>query len=196
MKKMLLLLVPVLMTSCGSEPRDKAAQSASAVVESKESANPGVQSPLSTGNAAVKGAPPLTLSVSSLTASTGENICVDIATADFREIISMQYSLRWDKDVLEFQEVRGFGLPFLSHQNFGAHRVKEGILTFVWIDNNLKGIDLPDGSAIFKVCFLVKGRGGQSTSVAFSPQPTPFEVVNVREEVLPLNGVEGSVSVR
>lgn len=128
--------------------------------------------------------------------ATGATVCVQVSASGFRKIISMQYSMKWDTQVLEFVGVKDFRLPFLTQDNFGLGKSKSGQLTFAWIDNNLKGITLPDGSPIFQLCFRLKGKSGSVGSVSFSPQPTPYEVANVYEQLLQFVGIKGEVRVK
>ena len=137
----------------------------------------------------------LTLVAEHQSAKTGEEVCVSISVADFKNLLSMQYSLAWDPEVLTFETAQGFNLPYLGKNNFGMNRKENGVITFVWIDNALQGVNLSDGTVIYQLCFRVKGKRGSGTEIKFSPQPTPFEVVDVREQVLGINAVAGSVVV-
>lgn len=137
----------------------------------------------------------LTLTSDQVTAATGDNVCMKVRVGDFREVITMQYSVAWDPAVLSFTGIRDMSLPYLSNNNFGTHRTGEGILTFVWIDNSLKGVNLPDGSTIYQVCFDVKGTTGQKSAFRITDQPTPFEAVNAEEKLLRIVPGEGEVRV-
>lgn len=137
----------------------------------------------------------MTLSVGQGSGKTGTTVCVNLNAAAMRKIISMQYSLKWDSNALEFVQVRNFRLPGLTQENFGLTKTKEGILTFAWIDNSLKGVDLPDGTPLYQICFKIKGKAGSSTTVSLSPKPTPFEVINAFEQYIQLVGVAGKVVV-
>lgn len=138
----------------------------------------------------------LTIIAENKKAKEGESVCMNVSVADFKSLLSMQYSIQWDASVLTLEKIQGFNLPFLSVRNFGQHKVNEGILTVVWIDNNLKGVNVSDGTAIFQLCFKVKGKRGSGTEVKFATKPTPYEVVNIREQILPLNPVSGSIVVQ
>jgi len=138
----------------------------------------------------------VTLSAGRGSGASGTTVCVQVSASGFRKIISMQYSMKWDTQVLEFTGVKDFRLPFLTQDNFGLGKSKSGQLTFAWIDNNLKGITLPDGSPIFQLCFRLKGKSGSAGAISFSPQPTPYEVANVYEQLLQFVGVKGEVRVK
>lgn len=138
---------------------------------------------------------PLTLGVANQTVKSGSPVCLNVQVSDFNQLLSMQYSVRWDPAMLDFKSVQNFQLGGLGPEDFGAHRAEEGILTSVWIDENLQGVTIPDGATIYQICFQVTGSAGQSTEVSFSDGPTPFEVVNLKEEVVELKGVAGRVRI-
>lgn len=137
----------------------------------------------------------LKLTASDLTLSAGGKGCVDVTAIGFQQLLSMQYTMKWDPKVLRYTHTQDFSLPFLNPQCFGEPRAPEGLLPCVWIDNHLQGITLPDQGVLFRVCFEAIGEAGQSTAFEFVQQPTPFEVVNLQEKVLPLEGVAGTVRV-
>jgi hypothetical protein len=128
-------------------------------------------------------------------AQPGSQACVDVKVQGFVNLLSMQYTMSWDAQVLTYKGVGKPGLPGLGNQNFGAHRTAEGLLTFVWIDGSLRGVTLPDESTIFSVCFEVVGKAGAASPFRFIEQPTPFESVNVAEQLVEIKTVEGVVKV-
>jgi hypothetical protein len=143
-----------------------------------------------------QGADDLTLRVSERETQTDDYLCVDIEVDAFEEIIAMQYSVQWDPAILHFEEVTNMGLPGLGEPNFGLHLKDEGLMTFVWLDNTLNGVSVPDGSSIYQLCFEVKGPAGTETDITFVQRPTPFEAVDVRENVLEIRGESGTVYIR
>lgn len=138
----------------------------------------------------------LTLMLSTEAASKGETVCVKVSVNDFQDIISMQYTLAWDPAVIRFNRIQSFGLPMFGQDNFGTHLTQNGMLTSVWIDMSLKGVDLSEGTTIYEVCFDLVGEPGTGTSIEFKQNPTPFEVVNAQEKLLELNGVPGAVNIQ
>ena len=114
----------------------------------------------------------------------------------FVDLVSMQFTMKWDKNVLDFQAVRGFNLPYLGKSNYGAHRSAEGELTFVWIDNSLKGVTKDDGTVIYEVCFSGKGDTGQASPFQFANAPTLIEVVHKSVQEVNFKGIDGVIKVR
>jgi hypothetical protein len=138
---------------------------------------------------------PLTLGVSNQRVKSGAPVCLDVQVADFNQLLSMQYSVKWDPAALQFKNIQAFQLPGLGPEDFGAHRAAEGTLTSVWIDENLQGVSVADGATIYQICFQVVGSAGTTTEVKLSDGPTPFEVVNLKEEVVDIKGVAGRVTI-
>lgn len=188
MKKLALMILVFGLWTCSNEPKAKQ-ESASAPAATTAASSPnGVQPEKLDAT--------LTLVATSNSFSKGETACMDVTCAGFVDLVSMQYSMLWDKSVLEFKEVKGFGLPFLGPNSFGAHRSSEGELTFVWIDNSLKGVTKPDGSVLFQVCFSAIGDTGQATAFRFSDKPTAIEAVHKDVKLVNFEGVEGILKVQ
>ncbi len=143
----------------------------------------------------VETAAPLTLLIRDQRAKSGQQVCMDVNVKDFRRILSMQYTLKWDRKVLKFQEVKGFNLPGMTVRNFGQNRVDMGLLTLSWYDQDLRGISLTDGQAIYQLCFEVTGNTGSVSSVQFDGKPTSIEITNTAGEFLELNGMSGTIRV-
>jgi hypothetical protein len=145
--------------------------------------------PATTGN--------IYLSLTSQTATKGSQACLAVTARGFKKIVSMQYTLQWDKSVLKFREVKGFNLSGLSAANFGAQLAeKEGLLTHAWLDMNVKGIDKPDGDKLYELCFDVVGAPGSKSLIQFTGKPTVFEFTNVNSEFLELKPENGTIEVK
>lgn len=147
-------------------------------------------------NAASASSKQLTLSIGEKSVEKGEQLCLSVTAEGFIGLISMQYSIRWDPKVLRFQNIANFQLPWLSEDNFGMHITDEGVVTFVWIDNDLKGVNVNDGDELYQLCFEVVGESGQESAVTLAQDPTPFEVVTAEENIIPLKPVAGKVAIR
>ncbi len=137
----------------------------------------------------------LTLIASDVEATKGETVCVAVKTKDFEQILSMQYSMNWNPNILKFKEVRNYGLNGMSIQSFGAHMVQKGTLTFSWYDPALHGFSRPDGTRLYEVCFEAIGDAGSKTRFEFSGNPTQVEVVNSSSIFLDLRTMGGEVKL-
>lgn len=137
----------------------------------------------------------ISLIAQNMKGTPGQLVCMGIASADFNNMLSMQFTLEWNPQHLVFQEVNNFRLPYFSRDNFGAQFKEQGKLTCMWIDNALEGITVQDGETLFDVCFTIIGAPGSESPVLFTQNPTPFEAVNLAEEVLTIEGVSGKIKV-
>lgn len=138
----------------------------------------------------------LTLTASEVVAAKGETVCVEVKAKDFNQILSMQYSMNWDANVLKFKEVRAFGLDGMSLQSFGAHLKDKGILTYSWYDPSLRGFTKPEGHKLYEVCFEAIGNAGSKSKFEFSSKPTSIEISNSASQFLELRSTGGLVTVK
>lgn len=137
----------------------------------------------------------LTLAFPDKTVKAGTEVCLTLRAKGFKDLLSNQYTIKWDPKVLKFKGLKDFVLPGLGLQNFGKTRVDEGVMPSVWIDNTLSGVTLPQDSELYTVCFDAVGQPGQTAEVSLAEKPTPFEVVNLEEKLLDLKPVAGTVTV-
>lgn len=113
----------------------------------------------------------------------GEQFCVDITVKDFTDILSMEFSLQWNANAIEFEGVQGFGLPGFSGTNFNLSQAADGKLSIDWeigaCNSGQSGITLPDGSVIFRLCFRAVGGYGSTSSISLTSDPLPINVQRV-----------------
>lgn len=122
--------------------------------------------------------------------STGSIVLPTIKVTGFQGILSAQYAICWDPQVLQFQAVTNMNLPGLDTTKFGYLRIDQGILSFAWPSPNLSsGTTVPDGTAIFRLKMKVIGPTGSGTGLKFMTKlPTAIEVthtVNNKTEAFP-----------
>jgi hypothetical protein len=212
MQKIAILLLLALIWSCQADTasteqvnsdKTMAEQVESTTTAAKEkTAKPKTETPKEDPKVGTRKAfqPPqskdiLRLSTTSTKAKSGGVACVDVKATQFTNLLSMQYTLSWDPAILKYKGIQNIGLPHMTQQNFGGNRLSEGLLPFVWIDNALKGVTLSNNSTIYTLCFDVIGQAGQSSEIKFVERPTPFEVVNLAEEILKLQATAGTISI-
>ncbi len=105
------------------------------------------------------------------------NVDVAIMVEDFSDIISMQYSINWDPNVLTFVNTNSYNLSNLTNSNFGTSQVNSGNLTLSWLDPSFMGVTLVDGQTIFNIRFSPNPLG-LPTPVEISNTPLQIEVAN------------------
>ncbi len=121
----------------------------------------------------------VTLVTPNITVQPGANVHLDISVKNFQQITAVQFSLKWDKNVLQFIGVDNFGLPGLVVDlNFGLLNVNNGELRFSWVQGNLSGLTLKDSSQLFSIWFKAVGPHESSTKLSFANEPIVIEVIN------------------
>lgn len=137
----------------------------------------------------------VTLKTPNMEVEPNATIHLDLLVEDFEMITGVQFSLNWDPNVLEFVGVDNFGLPGMSTEgNFGTLEADQGKLRFIWYQQEVTGVTLPDMSAIFSLWFKVTGTPNSKTEVMISDQPIVIEVVGV-SGMLPYDVENGTVTV-
>lgn len=110
----------------------------------------------------------------------GERICVDISVDNFVDVLSLQYTIEWDPTILAYDgvEVIPAVFPGLDVNSFGDFS-GIGALTFSWNNPDISnGLTLPDGSVIFRLCFIAIGPVGTNSPINFTGNLTDIEVRN------------------
>ena len=125
----------------------------------------------------------LTISPTTITGNTGETVTVSLIANDFTDIVSMQYGVKWDPAVIQYNSVDNFDLRDLSAGNFNAD-VAGGFLSFSWFDNTTQGVSAPDGTALYTMSFTVLGDASSGSTITFaSRQGLAVEVASTAGEV-------------
>ena len=137
-----------------------------------------------------------TLTAASSTALAGKDICVAVTAKDFDRILSMQYSMKWNRNVLRFKGVEQFGLPGMTAANFGLQNTAKGTISFSWYDQNVRGINAPDGTTLYELCFEVIGEAGNKGYIQFTDYPTPTEIADSNTNILTPVKQTGIITVR
>jgi len=119
-------------------------------------------------------------------AITGEIASPRIRVSGFTNVISAQFSICWNPQVLRFVSVSNLNLPNLRDSlHFSTSRIQEGILGFAWPSPNIiTGSTVVDGTTIFRINFTVMGAPNSGTPLKFADKPpTVIEIGQV------INGV-------
>ena len=190
MKYIFFVIMILLVGNCQSSANKDIAEA----VKSAPPSKPQVATPAQSAATVAQGA--ITLALETVKGEQGGTACIPMKVANFQAILSTQYSINWDVKELEFNTLKNFKVQSMGDQNFGLPLTDQGILTCVWVDPTLKGVTLPDGTTLFDICFNVVGEPKESVAkVALTERPTPFESVNLREEVLLIQTVDGGIKL-
>jgi hypothetical protein len=125
----------------------------------------------------------------------GETTCLPVTATGFTDLIGLQFSIRWEREELDYVKVDNLELVDLGPQNFGDTHAELGVVALSWIHQSLQGVSLPADAHLFDICFTPKVKAGSKVDVRFEDRPDAFEVINVKEELLQFSGKNGQIIV-
>ncbi|RMF03440.1 MAG: hypothetical protein D6772_02140, partial [Bacteroidetes bacterium] len=136
-----------------------------------------------------------TLILPDVSANQGDQICLPMTTANFDNILGMQFSVNYDASVLTYVETRNQLLltPLPTPSVVQVANPSAGNLTFTWNDPTAMGVTLDDGTVLLELCFDVTGN--TTTNVDFSGSPTAIEITDGNEMNVPFNGDGSTVTI-
>ena len=125
----------------------------------------------------------------------GATIAVPVKASGFANVSTFQFSLGWDKTVLQFQNLSStFGIAGLSGGSFNTTGAAGGAIAVSWDDPDGSVRSVADDTVLFTVNFLVLSGNGTFSDVSFTSTPTAQEVtVNLASATF--SGVKGTVVI-
>lgn len=115
----------------------------------------------------------------------GDFVTADFLVYNFDSILSMQYTIQWEQNSLQYLGIGNYGVPGLSASSFGTSQAGNGLIGFSWTDPNAEGKSLPDCSILYSITFLYTG--GQIPPILINGTITPIEVYNGIGQQVALN---------
>lgn len=132
--------------------------------------------------------------------SLDEVVCVDVKAVNIIGVTKFQFSANWNDGpgdpIVEFVDVQFPGsVPGLTNSNFDFARTGVGILSVSWTDDTGQGLNLPDSTSLFQVCFKIVGDANQCTAFGFAKDPLDqiVETTFSNGNNVGLNSFNGSV---
>jgi len=113
------------------------------------------------------------LNLEDVTAAQGEEVCIPVTVRNFSGMVGMQFSVNYDANALEYVSSNN---SFESETSLNVINSTPGDLSIIWQDLSALGIDQPNGTTIFELCFQVTGNDGATTDLSFSGSPLEIEI--------------------
>lgn len=126
--------------------------------------------------------------------ATGEEatICTPIIADTFRAITAAQFSLAWDTEVIEFQEVRLGDNP-LDLDETGTSMPRPDNLRVNYITSNGSGLTLEPGTVLLELCYAPRLTAGASP-ISFGGQLPPEFAREGSFDPIPFDTTSGSIT--
>jgi len=125
------------------------------------------------------------------TVKEGDIFTADLRASDFKDIVSMQFSLNWNKEEIRLIGVENYGLSDMNESGFGLF---EDHLTVRWIDLALEGITVEDSTTLFTVKFKAVAVK-DSSMLAITGDPTVIELYYANETEAEVNAGSGIITI-
>lgn len=159
------------------------------------------------GNVTINGGPPpppptddFRLTIADADIDPGDQFCVEVTVDNFTDVVGFAFTINYDPGNLQFQSVGNLNpnIPgFAVAANFGTPNsgLSPGFITVNYFNNDLTGIDLPDGAVLFEMCFTETGGPGAESDIFFTNDIAQIEISDSNQDVIPFTSEEGTVSV-
>ncbi len=134
----------------------------------------------------------INFNINDINANPGDEVVVPLIVSNFHNVVALGEEINWDPNVLEFVEVFDFNAGSLNANDFGTDSVQNGKLYMSFVNDDLGEINLPDGSAIYKIKFRAIGCPFTSSSVILKE---PTEVYDGDGNLLAYTISNGSVNL-
>lgn len=139
------------------------------------------------------------ISLSDKTVQSGANVCLDLTVSGFKKMISMQFSFGYDATKLDFVSISNLNLQYLSLSKIGTPLTNPpttaGQISFIWEDESLTGITVPDNTVIAQVCFKAKAANGNTATVSFTETPALIEIVDTTFDPIAYTTKNGIITI-
>ena len=119
----------------------------------------------------------LVLTLSDQSLIVGETYQVDFEATVFDQVQGFQFTMNFDADAIEFNDLAAGDLNNISSGNFGLHKLNEGIITASW--NTLEaGQTLENGKVLFSFSLTALKGGQLSDLININSRFTKAEAYN------------------
>ncbi|MCB0579902.1 MAG: hypothetical protein KDD10_11420, partial [Phaeodactylibacter sp.] len=119
----------------------------------------------------------LFVEIGSAKAQEGDGVCLPIRVYNFTDIIGVFFTINYNPSHLFFVDAIGFNtnVPgFNEAANVGTPNmgINPGFITVAYFNNDMTGINLPDGSILFTLCFDVLDIPAPNSASSIGPDFT------------------------
>ncbi|MCB9299300.1 MAG: gliding motility-associated C-terminal domain-containing protein [Lewinellaceae bacterium] len=140
------------------------------------------------------------LTVEDQNVAVNEQFCVQVTTENFTDVVGMAFTMNYNATQMQFVSVQNLNpnLPlFAVGANFGTPNsgLSPGFVTVNYFNQSLEGIDLPNGSVLFELCFQSLGLDGTCSDITFSSDITQIEISDSNQDIIPFNSQTGTICV-
>ena len=139
------------------------------------------------------------LSIPDQTVQPGDQVCVPVNVLNFLDVVGFAFTINYDQTQLSFQNISNLNpsIPdFSLAGNFGTPtQIGAGNISVNWFSQSITPVNLPNGAALFEICFTAIGDDGDMSDITFSSSVTPIEISDSNGDVIPFNSLPGTITI-
>ncbi|MCB0571902.1 MAG: gliding motility-associated C-terminal domain-containing protein [Phaeodactylibacter sp.] len=140
------------------------------------------------------------LTVEDINVAANEQFCVEVTTENFTDVVGMAFTMNYNASHLQFMSVSNLNpnLPgFSVDGNFGTPNsgLNPGFITVNYFNLSLEGIDLPNNSVLFELCFQAIGADATCSDITFTSDITSIEISDSNQDIIPFNSQTGTICI-
>jgi gliding motility-associated-like protein len=136
----------------------------------------------------------VTMTLSNEQVNQGGVACVKLTAKDFKNIGAFQFDITYDPAILRYKNVQNISSSLPGFTVGTTPLVVPGVLGFLY--SIARGVDVPDNTVLFEVCFDAIGANGTVSPVQIvAPQNQPLEVGDENGNVFGVSITQGSVKI-
>lgn len=121
-------------------------------------------------------------------------IKIKISVKNFKDIASMQGTLKWDPTIANFDNIYSINLRGLNTGQFQVLPDNSGV-RYSWAVDTTTGITLADNTVIFELGLKAIGPKGAMTAISFVNAPTGLEISNYAGDILTTTYQSGKLTI-
>ncbi|HLP93898.1 MAG TPA: T9SS type A sorting domain-containing protein [Saprospiraceae bacterium] len=101
--------------------------------------------------------------VDSAVAPPNQVVCVPLRSVGFTDVVSFQFGLQWDADILSFHHLENYQLPDWDETDFNDFQ--PNCLLTGWASITGLPVTKPDGTALVDICFTTISAPGTGSDI-------------------------------
>jgi hypothetical protein len=147
-----------------------------------------------------EGANNIQLKLEDIQSLKNQVVCQPLVVHQF-EAAAVTFSVQWDPNLLEFQEITGLHpniANFIGGGSVFLDQAYAGKLSMLFYNTQNPGtsIQVPNGDTLLQLCFKAIGMPDTCTQVMFANDPAGLVFEDVNGKVLPVNTISGNFCIR
>lgn len=140
----------------------------------------------------------LVIKIGSVNGDKDQNVDVPVRADGFTGLISTQYSIQYDSNVLEIVDIvnrrTDYNVEYSDHRSPGT-KTPKGQIGFLWFEQNTIPITIPANSKLFDIRFKLIGKPCDSSNLILANKPTVIEALDANSNPINVTSQSGKAKI-